>query len=106
VVTNNAGLSQDPDDTVGSNSITIWPDEYLDATRGLAKVYLIGHVPSVGTDDVLIKAFRLINNNWVMMNGGGGANEITAPRVGTGLKEVTKDGQEANVADRTRDSTS
>jgi hypothetical protein len=86
VVTNNAGLSLDPEDTVGSNSITIGPDSSPTATAGLAQVYLIGHVLSAGMDDILVNAFRRINNVWVEMDGEGGENvvkaQITAAQTG------------------------
>jgi Putative Ig domain/Lamin Tail Domain/Bacterial Ig domain len=88
-----AGLTIDPNDPVGSSSIIVWPNAW---PAGEASFAIIGHVPSTSTDDVIIGAFRLINNLWVRMDGDGKDNFVDNVKVGTGLKTI-QDGNDMDI---------
>ena len=75
VISGPAGLTTDPNDVVGSSSITIWPDSYS-GLAGTGHFYVVGHAPSQITDDVVIVAFRQINGAWVQMAGALKENEV------------------------------
>jgi hypothetical protein len=76
VVTGDAGLTTDPNDTQGSTTIVVTPTQSVSATEAIVDAYLVGRSPSMTPDDVMVVAYRMVNNAWVEMDGAGTDNNL------------------------------
>ena len=60
-----AAVTTEKGDVVGSRSVNI---QLTDRPVGWIRIYLIGKAPSTATDDIVIKAFRWVDGEWISMH--------------------------------------